>query len=270
MALQRLLLFLLSTALSALQLGVPNSPSEMVSSAAAAVRTARDAGFNRLIVNIIIPTDPEFDQPADLDPWPGGLKQQYPIALDLAREVLRQAVKCDASLRDQVLDAEDACGLILAQASEPIDDAACILFPGCDQLASLEQIDQSSGPQRLVLLINPQFRRLSDFGPLQRSRAQATFFGRGYETAFSFEEFACRGEEVKLVGAKTTGWRAYVFLDDADTKGLPLFDSQTLPERPEYRAIEKEINRLFPAPRWARKLDEVEKQGLRFARKERD
>ena len=35
-----------------------------------------------------------------------------------------------------------------------------------------------------------------------------------------------------------------------------------------YDALEKEINRAHPSPRWARKLNEVDEKGLRFTRRE--
>ena len=108
-----------------------------------------------------------------------------------------------------------------------------------------------AGPERLVVLVNPQFRRLSDFSPLggQRARAQKAFFDANFEVAYGFEEFGCRGEDVKLVGSRTVGWRAFVFLDDKDSRGTPLFEGKTLPERPEYTELEKEINRAHPSPR---------------------
>ena len=31
---------------------------------------------------------------------------------------------------------------------------------------------------------------------------------------FAFEELACRGEDVKLIGEYGLGWRAFVYLDD--------------------------------------------------------
>ena len=40
--------------------------------------------------------------PEDLDPWPGGLAQQYPIALDLGKQML-QAVHADADVSENGL-----------------------------------------------------------------------------------------------------------------------------------------------------------------------
>ena len=37
-----------------------------------------------------------------------------------------------AGVNDQVLDAEDACGLVLAQGATPAEDAACVLFAGTE------------------------------------------------------------------------------------------------------------------------------------------
>lgn len=246
---------------------VPESPAAMVRAAAGAVRAARERGESRLIVRLIVPTDPAFDQPADLDPWPGGLKQQYPIALGLARELMSAAVGCAAdAVSDQVVDAEDACGLLNAQAASAADDAACLLFPGPDQLTALEKMDAAAG-DRLLVLINPQFRRLCSPLGAARRRAAATFFDRGYVTAFAFEEFAARGEDVKLVGTLAGGWRAFVFLHDADSSGQPLFGGEARPTRPTYEELERAINAEHPAPRWARKLDEVDERGLAFMRR---
>ena len=87
---------------------VPQSPEEMVEQAARAVARGAAAGALRQTVRIVVPDDQraykvfggeiqgvEFgveiqgtSAPEDLDPWPGGLLQQYPIALDLGRRLL--------------------------------------------------------------------------------------------------------------------------------------------------------------------------------------
>ena len=38
-----------------------------------------------------------------------------------------------------------------------------------------------------------------------------------------------------------------------------------LPERPEYKWLEKQINEQHPSARWARNPDEVDKKGLRLS-----
>ena len=153
---------------------------------------------------------------------------------------------------------------MLAQGATPQEDAACVVFAGTDQMDQLTKVDtMASG--RLLCLLNPQFKRLEDFSLWQRGKAKSAYFERGYETTFAFEELACRGEDVKLIGEYGYGWRAFVFLSDENIEGTPLHDGY-LPERPEYKWLEKQINEQHPSPRWARNLDEVDKKGLRFMR----
>ena len=79
---------------------VPQSPEEMVEHAARAVARGAAAGALRQTVRVVVPDDKRAykvfgaveiqgtSAPEDLDPWPGGLLQQYPIALDLGRRLL--------------------------------------------------------------------------------------------------------------------------------------------------------------------------------------
>ena len=155
----------------------------------------------RQIIKIVVPDDQRqykvfgavpiqgTSAPEDLDPWPGGLKQQYPLALDLARQVLQGVTGAsERTVSDQVLDAEDACGLVLAQGETPAEDAALCVFMGCDQMDQLTKVDtMTSG--RLLCLLNPQFKRLEDFSLWQRGKAKAAYFEKAYECSYAFEEF---------------------------------------------------------------------------------
>ena len=257
--------------------GIPRSPTEMMERAASAVSRAAKAGVLRQVVKVVVPDDTReykvfgavpiqgTSAPEDLDPWPGGLKQQFPIALDLGKQMLMGVTGAsERAVSDQVLDKEDACGLILAQGSTPAEDAACVLFLGTDQMDALSKVDKMASG-RLLCLLNPQFKRLSDFSIWQKGKAQASYFDAGYETTFAFEEFACRGEDVKLIGEYGIGCRAFVYLSDQDFEGVPLH-AGALPERPEYKWVEEQINTQHPQPRWARNLNDVDEKGLRFMR----
>jgi len=252
----------------------------MVQRAADSISRAVKAGVTRQLVRIVVPDDERTykvfgaveiqgtSAPEDLDPWPGGLKQQYPIALGLGRKMLQRVTGCEAAaVSDQVLDAEDACGLILAQSATAAGDAACVLFAGTDQIGKLAEIDAMANG-RLLCLVNTQFKRLEDFSLWQRGRAKAAYFEKGYEVTYAFEEFAARGEDVKLCCEYGLGWRAFVLLDDQG-EAVPLHQG-ALPERPSYKWIEQQINKNHPEPRWARKMTEAEEKGLRFMRKNED
>ena len=119
---------------------------------------------------------------------------------------------------------------------------------------------------RLLCLLNPQFRRLEDFSLWQKGKAKSMYFDRGYEVTFAFEELACRGEDIKLIGEYGIGWRAFVYLDDQQVEGIPLHDEPYLAERPAYTWLEARINERHPQPRWARMLNDVDEKGLRFMR----
>ena len=74
---------------------VPTSPDDMVQRAAQAVGRALNAGVLRQSIKLVVPDDTRTykvfgaveiagtSAPEDLDPWPGGLKQQFPIAVIL-------------------------------------------------------------------------------------------------------------------------------------------------------------------------------------------
>lgn len=49
---------------------------------------------------------------------------------------------------DQVLDAEDACGLLMAEAAQANDDCALVLFCGCDQVMSFSVRCPRASPRR--------------------------------------------------------------------------------------------------------------------------
>ena len=157
----------------------------MLQRAAASVKRAAEAGVLRQTIKVVVPDDTRTykvfgavpiqgtSAPEDLDPWPGGLKQQYPIALDLGSQIMQAVTGAsDRVCNTQVLDAEDACGLILAQGTTPAEDAACVLFPGTDQMDDLEKVESMVGGKRLLCLLNPQFKRLEDFSLWQRGKAK--------------------------------------------------------------------------------------------------
>ena len=89
--------------------GVPQSADEMMQRAAAAVARGVEAGVLRQTIKVAVPDDTReykvfgavpiqgTSAPEDLDPWPGGLKQQYPIALGLGRQLLCAVTKSSGS-----------------------------------------------------------------------------------------------------------------------------------------------------------------------------
>jgi len=114
----------------------------MVQRSVASVQAARDEGRVRLFVNLIVPLLPTA-KPSDIDPWPGGLKQQFATVEGLTKNILEGiagsgAGKCST----QVLSEDDACAFVLQEGATSAEDCAAIIFPSVDQLEDLQRIDK--------------------------------------------------------------------------------------------------------------------------------
>jgi hypothetical protein len=238
----------------------------------------------RLYVDYLIPLPPETVA-ADIDPWPGGLAQMYPYAETICQEILkgivddglssRSSSSSGSSCSSQVLDASDCCGLLIQESKiSAKGDVAALLFPGVDQLDLMEQVDAMVGPERTLLIFNKQFQRVSDFGmnslwggtnPKQ-VKAQRVIFDP-FVQGFAFQEFACRGEDTKLLYEAPLGWTACVICDEnveVGAREIELMTSQ--PNRPTYDVLEAKINQVLPEPLWMRKMGEAEEKGFKFQR----
>lgn len=232
---------------------VPGSIEEMVERAADAVNRAASVGVKRQLVRLMLPDDrtlrvldaveiSDDHYSEELDTWTDSLTEQFPVALELGREMLRKVTGAPEDIiSDHILDAEDACGLVLAQGETPAEDTACMIFAGCNQIDQLARVDELAGHERLVCLLNPQFTQLDEFNWWEQAKARAIYFDRGYEVVYAFEQFACRGEDVQLVCEFGLGWRAFVSVDGQSPESIPLHDGY-LRERPTYLWLEDKLN----------------------------
>merc|ERR1711966_71010 len=198
----------------------------------------------RLFIDYLIPLPPETND-ADIDPWPGGLAQQFPYASSIIRDILAGVVE-DSPL-------------------SPDLDVAAVVFPGPDQYAKLKEIEDMVGDQRTLIVFNRQFTRGEDFGFFRKGEAKEWL--QQYQWGFAFQEIACRGEDVKLTFEESLGWQACVV--DENGREVEITDSSwDTKVRPEYEALEKKINEVLPEPLWMRKIQEAQDKGLKFQRKE--
>ena len=269
---------------------IPASPREQTSRAIASIKSAiqdhreqqqqQNADSTkqkpcRLFVDYIIPLPPETLE-TDVDPWPGGLAQMYPYAEDILKEILQGVVDVPQGVcSTQVLSDSDCCGLFIQESqTSPSEDIAAILFPSVDQLNTIEQVDNMVGSERTLILFNKQFQRPSDFGMGFFSnngsqKAQTLIFDQ-YKYGFAFQEFACRGEDTKLLYEHPKGWYSCVICDedvDAGRQELQLLPpTSSLDRRPTYKELETKINEILPEPLWMRKMNEAESKGLKFQR----
>ena len=267
-------LLLVAAALDGVLALLPTSPQDQTRRAIASIKNAiEDARSGdkknnkecRFYVDYLLPLPPET-RGEDVDPWPGGLAQMYPYAENVVKEILQGVVdEPDGPCSSQVLSAADCCGFFVQESkSSPKNDVAAILFPGVDQLDSIEQVNQMVGPRTLILF-NKQFQRPADFGFSQQEKSKRIIF-YPFSFGFAFQEFACRGEDTKLI-FEFPHWQSCVVCDEDVELGrreIPLLPP--LRERPAYEALEAKINEVLPEPLWMRKMAEADRKGLKFQR----
>jgi len=221
----------------------------MCARAAASIVAATEAGERRLSVSVVVPLLPTV-RAEDIDPWPGGLKQQFDTVEALTKDILQRvvtgrggAVKGDA--RTQVINAEDACALVIQEGDKSEEDIAAVIFPSPDQLQDLQRVEAMVGSSRPLITINPQWRRAEGFGFFRKGEGQKVV--DRYTVGFAFEEFSCRGESVKLTcdrDGKTGGaacWRSFCVVGEdpmrrevADAAPPLALHDEPLPDRPSY------------------------------------
>lgn len=253
---------------------IPASPQEQTRRAIASLtnaieNTRQRNGKLRFYVDYLIPLPPET-QAADIDPWPGGLAQQYPYAEEILKTILQGVVdEVAGPCSSQVISQADCSGFFIQESKiSAKNDVAAILFPGVDQLNKIEEIDQMVGDQRVLILFNKQFQRPADFGFGKGDRCKKIVFDR-FSQGFAFQEFACRGEDTKLT-FEYPDWQSCIICDEDQDKGqqeISLLAPQ--PERPSYEELEKKINEVLPEPLWMRKMNEAETKGFKFQRGQR-
>jgi len=244
---------------------IPSSPQDQTRRAVRSINDAirkADGSNCRLYVDYLIPLPPETSE-ADIDPWPGGLAQQYTYASDILKEILQSVVDDPAGpCQTQVLSEPDCCGFFLQESKTAASqDVAALLFPGADQLKQIADVDKMVGSKRTLLIFNRQFKRPADFGFGKRKESEKLIFDR-FSWGFAFQELACRGEDVKLT-FEHPNWNSCVMMEDGETE-LPLFDPQST--RPIYDELGTKINEVLPEPLWMRMLGEAEEKGLKFQR----
>lgn len=230
---------------------LPMSPEDMIDRAAGAVARAKKDGKLRQIVKMKVPRDTRTykvlglveiegtDSPEDLDPWPGGYPQQYPIVSAMCKNMMATVMgTSESKVTDQILSAKDASGWVWAEGESALESGGCVVQPGVDSFDKLEEVEKSVTDRRLLVWANPQFTRLNQFQPWTREQAKSLWTDKNYERTYVFEETNVRSEEVKVVLEYPYGWRLFVD-GEAIHEGC-------LPERPNGPQIEAMLDKAIP------------------------
>ena len=150
----------------------------------------------------------------------------------------------------------DGVGLWLTQGTTASEDVSVFVQPNQESVDGIESISKQAGPNRLVALINPQWRIVDDALDVA-SRKTDSVFGKfasflggkgnslrrleeemGFENVYVLEGYVCRGGNIRLIKRFDTDW--YVFAEnDAGTDYIEVGSSV---QRPTYQECDEMLD----------------------------
>ena len=209
---------------------VPRGPGETAEQALAAVEAALADGVALQKIEMLLPVDAAR---SDLDDWPGGIQQQFSVAVPMVERVLlgcKRKEGFEGRLDAEILDQGDAVG---AWTSPSI---SAVLFPtGARRI--IDWIDAKvNGPSRLVLLVNPQWRGgqvISDFGLGAQKAKGEELVGR-FEQVYLLKSYRILGKIFYLLRSYPGNFEVYV-AEEGEFKRI--YES---PEEPTFKMIEEQ------------------------------
>ncbi|KAI8103397.1 hypothetical protein M9435_004736 [Picochlorum sp. BPE23] len=184
---------------------LPVQQDQCVAQAAAAVQRAWEDGIRRQNLEILLP-----QQNSAIDGgWPGGIKQQFRVALPIVESlllILKDVDGLQGRITAEFLDETDCVG---AWQSEKL---AAVLFPTAETIPSLQRIDNALSGERLNLIINPQWQLngqvVSDFG-FGKQRALSEKFINSLEYVYYLQRIRIMGDEVRVLRCYPGKWQVY-------------------------------------------------------------
>ena len=102
---------------------------------------------------------------------------------------------------------------MMVQAALPKDDSCAVILPTAETLqSSVFDLDKQVGPSRDLILVNPQYRRRSDFGGLFGSSGDniVDYVETTFLPTFSLTNLICEGELIRILRTYPGPWRVFV------------------------------------------------------------
>lgn len=255
---------------------LPLSLTDMKVTAVDAIKRAYADGLTRQRVRILLssPRVPNQLVPPD-ETWEGGIMQLYYACSPVVRSIVRQlSLSSDASavLTEQRLDESGVDGesLWTSECASARDDVSAFVQPSSEQLRNIKAVC-SSAQERLVLMVNPQYRDSDDTLDYIASNgggvfaAMANFLGGkasfvselddlGFTSTFILEQYVIRGSELKYFLAYPYDWKIYITGDQGES--IFLGESKT---RPNYNKVDDLLQANKVAVKAARDLNQAPK-----------
>ena len=140
----------------------------------------------------------------------------------------------DLLIQESVIDQSDGVRALFSQGKDPTDDACAVLLPSADTISpTLQSLDEQVGDKRNLLIVNPQWRRRTDFSGDGVIGGLGSFFGNndnngkntkdgkiefveGFEPTFHCSNVMVEGDIIRVLRTYPGPWRVYlrVVLDD--------------------------------------------------------
>ena len=282
-------------------LPIPYTFDEMVRQASTAMRDAYDAGVTRQVLRVLLPRvsssaqlgqyfesdavpsgttayqqqqnqEPILLAPPD-ETWQGGIMQLYRAAAPTAQAILKilstsGGVPPRNMVEDRSMDESgvDGVGLFMTRAARAQDDVSCFVQPTQETIDSIESISKQAGENRVVALLNPQWRTVDD--ALDTASRQDTLFGTfasflggkgnslrrlddlGFENVYTLEGYVCKGGNVRLMKRFDQDWGVYAE-NDAATDYIKVGSCET---RPTYQDVDKMLDDMGISLKYARDI----------------
>jgi len=205
---------------------LPSSPEQCVIQAVAAVLRAWYDGIRRQSLEILLP-----QAGSDGDGWPGGIRQQFRVALPMIEALLlrlKAAEGLEGRITAEWLDEGDCVG---AWQSERL---AAVLFPTADVFPDVRRIDDALSGRRLMLVVNPQWQLqgqvISDFG-FGVTRRSAERFIASLEEVYYLRRVRMLGDEVRVLHCYPGRWQVHYVRGAADVELIAVEDRKPTYQR---------------------------------------
>lgn len=279
---------------------VPLNFDEMVNEVARASIDAKEAGLNRQSIRILLPRDPtnaqlgriyednaatlfmnnNLQQTAVLVPpdetWQGGIMQLYRACVPTCRTILRKLSGTTGGVPPRIMEDRsidesgvDGCGLLLTQSNaSPLDDVSCFVQPTQEVIQNniVRRLCEQAGEDRLVLLVNPQWRDRDDaLDTVSKNTGLlgsfASFLGGkgnvlsqltelGFQNAYTMEGYVCKGGNIRLLKRFDSDW--IVFAENDSLTDYIMVGTSTA--RPTYQDCEKMLDEKGISLKYARDI----------------
>jgi hypothetical protein len=186
---------------------LPTSVDDQVRQCVQSIQLAAADGTVRHAIRLLLPVIGA----TDLDDWPGGARQMMEAAAPMVEQIMTGLGIVDpATIQKVCLDTSDGVYAWMGQAESAANDCVFVLLPTAECVKAIRSLDEQVGPKRNLVLVNPQWRRRSDFGGFFGIDESSVRYAESYQPTFSLTNLICEGESVRILHNHNKPWSVYL------------------------------------------------------------